>query len=310
MQIMYCIDGASRLPEQTLDWLPGYAGSSPVRIGNEAASQQQNDVWGEVLDVLHSAREAAPGQTPPDGAEAQLLQAMLAQIERSWAEPDNGMWEVRGPRRHFVHSKVMAWVGVDRAVRAIEDGHADGEVERLRTLRDTIHAEVTARGFSPSLRAFTQSYASTRLDASVLLMPRYGFLPWTDPRMVETVDTIQRDLTQHGLVRRYAVTNDGPNIDGVHGDEGVFLACSFWLADALHGIGRTDEAAELFERLLSLRNDVGILSEEYDPATGRHLGNTPQAFSHAGVVTTALMLSADAAMAAATETEESPAATG
>lgn len=294
LQIMYGIDGARHLPEQTLDWLPGYADSAPVRIGNDAAHQQQNDVWGEVLDILHAVRD---GDRPAQAGEAELHHALLARLEDAWAEPDNGMWEVRGPRRHFVHSKVLAWVGIDRTVRALEDQHTDGLLEQLRALRETIHAEILERGFSKSRRAFTQSYASGRLDASVLLLPRYGFLPWSDSRMVDTVDAIQRDLTRDGLVQRYAVDNEGTNLDGIHGDEGTFLACSFWLADALHGIGRTTEAAALFERLLSLRNDVGLLSEEYDPISKRHLGNTPQAFSHAGIVTSALHLTADPAVA-------------
>ncbi|MBC9823161.1 glycoside hydrolase family 15 protein [Terrabacter sp. MAHUQ-38] len=293
IQVMYGIDGARRLPEQTLEWLSGYAGSTPVRIGNEAATQQQNDVWGEVLDAL-GATAAAGGDADGVHADAALHEALLDTIERTWADPDCGLWEVRGPRRHFVHSKVMAWVGVDRVVRAIEDGRADssaGRLERLRALRDTIRNEVVRRGYSRSRRSFTQSYGSARLDASALLLPRYGFLPWSDARMVATVEAIERDLTDDGLVRRYAVRGDGANVDGIHGEEGVFVACSFWLADALHGIGRTGEATALFERLLSLRNDVGLLSEEYDPTSGRHLGNTPQAFSHAGVVTTAVLLS-------------------
>ncbi|TCM46920.1 glycoside hydrolase family 15 protein [Kribbella sp. VKM Ac-2568] len=291
-QIMYAVDGARHLPELTLDWLPGHAGSSPVRIGNGAATQRQNDVWGEVLDALHATRDA---EDPPRPVEAHLERTLLTQLERNWAEPDNGIWEVRGPQRHFVHSKLMAWVGVDRAVRVLEKHHTGGSLNELRDLREAIHTEICHRGFSQSRRAFTQSYGSARLDASVLLMPRYGFLPWADPRMVDTVDAIQRDLTRNGLVLRYAVGNEGTNVDGVHGEEGAFLACSFWLVDALHGIGRTDDAAELFDRLLSLRNDVGLLSEEYDPITGRHLGNTPQALSHAGLVTTALHLATPSA---------------
>ncbi|TCC08705.1 glycoside hydrolase family 15 protein [Kribbella soli] len=286
-QIMYAIDGTCHLPELTLDWLPGHAGSTPVRIGNEAATQRQNDVWGEVLDVLHATRAA---EDPPHPHDADLERGLVTQLEQNWAEPDNGIWEVRGPQRHFVHSKLMAWVGVDRAVRVLENHHTRESLDELRDLREAIHTEVCHRGFSQARRAFTQSYGSVRLDASVLLMPRYGFLPWADPRMVATVDAIQKDLTRDGLVLRYAVGTEGTNVDGVHGEEGAFLACSFWLADALHGIGRTDEAAELFDRLLSLRNDVGLLSEEYDPSTGRHLGNTPQAFSHAGLITTALHL--------------------
>ncbi len=283
VQIMYGLDGSRRLPEQTLDWLSGHRASAPVRIGNAAATQVQNDVWGEVLDALSGARL---------DTDTKLHQLLLEQLESSWREPDNGIWEVRGPRRHFVHSKAMAWVGVDRAVRSLEhQGAAPETLERLRNLRQVIHAETCHRGFNTALRSFTQCYGSSRLDASVLLLPRYGFLPWSDPRMVGTVDAVQAQLTCDGLVQRYAVGARQPNCDGIQGSEGAFLACSFWLADALHGIGRTDEAEALFDRLLSLRNDVGLLSEEYDVATGHHLGNTPQAFSHAGVVATALHLS-------------------
>jgi GH15 family glucan-1,4-alpha-glucosidase len=191
-----------------------------------------------------------------------------------------------------VHSKLLAWVGVDRAVRTLEqyEPQVSPRLDRLRALRRTIAGEIAERGYHPRRNAFTQSYGSPRLDAAILLMPRYGFLPWDDERMITTVDAIQRDLTDHGLVLRYAATEGGHNVDGVPESEGTFLATSFWLADALHGIGRTDEAIELFDRLLSIRNDVGLLSEEYDPATGRHLGNTPQAFSHAGLITTALTL--------------------
>ncbi len=290
LRILYDVDGADPQPEETVDWLPGYAGSSPVRVGNAAATQHQNDVWGEVLDVLSTARDAG---VPATADQEKLERVLLDRIERDWKDPDHGLWEVRGPRRHFVHSKLLAWVGVDRAIRQLaqhnpEESH---ELARLTALRGTIAREISDRGYHSGSRAFTQSYGSRRLDAAVLLMPRYGFLPWDDPRMVATVDAIQRDLTDHGLVLRYAVSDDGRNVDGVPGCEGTFLATSFWLADALHGIGRTDEAMALFERLLSLRNDVGLLSEEYDPKTGRHLGNTPQAFSHAGLVTTALFLS-------------------
>ncbi len=291
MQIMYAVDGTGDLPEQTLDWLPGHAGSTPVRVGNGAATQQQNDVWGEVLDILSAARNAGL----PDAADQEKLErVLLDHIESQWQDPDNGLWEVRGPRRHFVHSKLLAWVGVDRAVRSLEEYTTEEphQLGRLRALRRTIAREISDRGYHPGRGAFTQSYGSPRLDAAVLLMPRYGFLSWDDARMVSTVDAIQSDLTDHGLVLRYAVSDDGHNVDGLPGSEGAFLATSFWLADALHGVGRTGEATELFERLLSLRNDVGLLSEEYDPSTGRHLGNTPQAFSHAGLITTALTLSA------------------
>jgi GH15 family glucan-1,4-alpha-glucosidase len=282
VQIMYGVHGDRRLTERTLDWLPGHQASAPVRIGNAAAGQVQNDVWGEVLDALHGA----------DVADSATHRILLAHLEDTWQEPDHGIWEVRGPRRHFVHSKAMAWVGVDRAVRALEDQNtAASSLRRLRQLRRKIHEEVCHRGYNKIRGSFTQCYGSSRLDASVLLLPRYGFLPWTDPRVISTVDAIQSELTRDGLVLRYAVGTSQPNCDGIPGTEGAFLACSFWLADALHGIGRTGEAAALFERLLSLRNDVGLLSEEYDITTGHHLGNTPQAFSHAGVITTALQLS-------------------
>jgi GH15 family glucan-1,4-alpha-glucosidase len=289
LQIMYAVDGTSRLPERTLDWLPGHAGSAPVRVGNAAATQQQNDVWGEVLDILSLARDAG---VPDAEGQEKLEQILLDEIESHWRDRDHGLWEVRGPRRHFVHSKLLAWVGVDRAIRSLEQ-HETAEalrLARLRALRRTMAAEIADRGYHSGREAFTQSYGSSRLDAAVLLMPRYGFLRWQDHRMVATIDAIQRDLSYHGLLRRYTVTDDGRNVDGVPGSEGTFLAGSFWLADALHGIGRTGEAVELFERLLSLRNDVGLLSEEYDPVSGQHLGNTPQAFSHAGLIFTALAL--------------------
>ena len=286
IQIMYGVDGARHLPERTLDWLSGHGASAPVRIGNAAAGQVQNDVWGEALDALCRA------DAPRRSSDREIHHMLLEHLEASWQDPDNGIWEVRGPRRHFVHSKAMAWVGVDRVVRALEEEMADPEaLRRLRSVRRTIHDEICHRGFNTSLRSFTQCYGSGRLDASVLLLPRYGFLPWTDPRIVGTVDAVQRHLTRDGLVLRYAVGAQRHNCDGIPGSEGAFLACSFWLADALHGIGRIDEAEALFDRLLSLRNDVGMLSEEYDVATGHHLGNTPQAFCHAGVVTTALRLS-------------------
>ncbi|WP_405956594.1 glycoside hydrolase family 15 protein [Streptomyces phaeochromogenes] len=287
LQIMYAVDGARRLPEDTLHWLSGYAGSAPVRIGNAAADQLQLDVWGEVLDTLHLARDV--GLARHDTA-WDLQRALLDHLEGRWAEPDNGLWEVRGPRRHFVHSKVMAWAAADRAVDTVLHHGLHGPIGRWRALRDTIHAEVCANGYDAERDTFTQFYGSRGLDAALLLLPRVGFLPWQDPRIRGTVEAIQRELCEDGLLLRYRTEADG-RVDALPGSEGAFLACTFWLADALHGIGRPDEARDLFERLLSLRNDVGLLSEEYDPRARRQLGNTPQAFSLVGLVNTARSLS-------------------
>ena len=285
LQIMYSIDGTRRLPEYELPWLSGYEGSAPVRIGNGAASQFQLDVWGEALDGLHVAREAGlPGE--PESWELQL--ALLDFLEGNWREPDKSLWEIRGPDRQFVHSKVMAWAGIDRGVQAVEHFGLDAPVDRWRILREEIHADVLARGFDAERGTFTQYYGSEGLDAALLLIPKVGFLPYDDPRVVGTVDAVQRELSEEGFLLRYR-TEYG--VDGLPGHEGAFLLCSFWLADALHGIGRRGEARDLFERLLGLRNDLGLLSEEHDPVTGRHLGNTPQAFSHLGLVNTARHLS-------------------
>ncbi|MFB9377145.1 glycoside hydrolase family 15 protein [Kineococcus gynurae] len=281
LQIMYALDGTRRLPELELPWLKGYEGSSPVRIGNAAADQLQLDVWGEVLDSLFLARQAGLGAE--DDA-WNLQKALMHHLEARWQEPDNGLWEMRGPRRHFTHSKVMAWVAADRMVRSHEEFGLPGPVSRWRRVRDEIRADILANGVSPRTGTFTQSYGTDALDASLLLIPRVGFLPFDDPRVVATVEAIQRELTHDGLVLRYKVEEAE---DGLPGSEGVFLACSFWLVDALHGIGRRDEAVELFERLLSLRNDLGLLAEEYDPVGKRQLGNFPQAFSHFPLVVTA-----------------------
>jgi GH15 family glucan-1,4-alpha-glucosidase len=286
LQIMYGLDGSRRLPETTLDWLDGYAGSAPVRIGNAAAGQFQLDVWGEALDGLYLTRES--GLEATDVA-WDLQVALLDWLEGHWHEPDNGLWEMRGPRRHFVHSKVMAWAGVDRAVRTVEKHGLDGPVDRWRRLAGEIHREVCERGWDAERGTFTQFYGSEGLDAALLLLPRVGFLPWDDPRVHGTVSAVASELTRDGFLRRYDPGADG-GPDGLPGDEAPFVACSFWLADALHGIGETARAEQLFERLLSLRNDVGMLSEEYDPHTRQHLGNTPQAFSLVGLVTTALHL--------------------
>ncbi|MBD8080433.1 glycoside hydrolase family 15 protein [Cellulosimicrobium arenosum] len=286
LQIMYSIDGWRRLPEQTLDWLPGYEGSAPVRIGNGAHDQHQLDVWGEVLDSLHLGRTAGIAATD-DGW--QLQKNLLDYLEGHWSEPDNGLWEIRGEPRAFVHSRVLAWAGVDRAVRAVTDCGLDGPLDRWRALRETIRDDVLTHGFDARRGTFTQFYGSRGVDAALLLIPRVGFLPWDDPRVVGTVDTVQRELSVDGLLLRYRTDADG-RVDGLPGDEGAFLICTFWLVEALAGVGRRDEATRLFERLLSLRNDLGLLAEEYDHRTGRQLGNVPQAFSHVGLVNSALTL--------------------
>lgn len=283
LQIMYGLDGTPRLPETRLDWLGGFDGSAPVRVGNAAVDQFQLDVWGEVLDGLHLARNAGLELTDPAW---DVQEALLDWLEGNWQRPDNGLWEVRGPRRQFVYSKVMAWAGVDRAVRTVERLELDGPVDDWRALAGRIHADVCEQGYDADRRTFTQFYGSEGLDAALLLLPRVGFLPWDDERVVGTVEAVQKTLCREGFLLRYDPAADGGS-DGLPGTEGAFLACSFWLADALHGIGRTREAEDLFARLLDLRNDVGMLSEECDPETGEHLGNTPQAFSLVGLVNTA-----------------------
>ncbi|MER6215243.1 glycoside hydrolase family 15 protein [Streptomyces sp. NPDC001674] len=286
LQIMYGIGGERRIPEMEVPWLRGYGDSAPVRIGNAAVDQLQLDVYGEVLDSLFLARSTGLAS---ERHAWKIQLALLDFLERNWRRPDEGLWEVRGPRRHFTHSKVMAWVAADRAVRTLEAApHMPGEVERWRTMRDEVHRDVCEHGYDPVRNTFTQYYGSRELDAATLLIPRVGFLPPDDPRVIGTVDAVRDELGSSGLVRRYST--EGPSVDGLPGDEGAFLACSFWLADALHMTGRPKEARELFERLLAVRNDVGLLAEEYDPALGRQLGNFPQAFSHIGLVNTALTL--------------------
>ncbi|MFE9247341.1 glycoside hydrolase family 15 protein [Streptomyces sp. NPDC007088] len=288
LQIMYGLAGERRIPEYELPWLSGYENSAPVRIGNDAAHQLQLDVYGEVIDSLHLAERA--------GLHAkkhawQLQLALMEFLEGAWREPDEGLWEVRGPRRQFVHSKVMAWVAADRTVRSLEaNPRLEGEVERWRRMRDEIHREVCERGYDAERNTFTQSYGSQELDAALLLIPRSGFLPPDDPRVSGTIDAVRRELGSgsSGLLLRYS-PGEG-EVDGLPGAEGAFLVCSFWLADALHMVGRTEEATELFERLLSYTNDVGLLAEEYDTEAGRQLGNYPQAFSHIGLIGTALAL--------------------
>ncbi|GAA5194857.1 glycoside hydrolase family 15 protein [Rugosimonospora acidiphila] len=286
LQIMYSIDGTRRLPEYELPWLSGYEGSAPVRVGNAAAGQLQLDVWGEVLDGLYLARQ---GGLHSDSNAWDLQVALLDYLEGAWREPDNGLWEMRGPRRHFTHSKVMAWVAFDRMVRNHREFGLPGDVNLWEARRDEIHAEVCEQGFDAKRNTFVQSYGSAELDASLLLIPRVGFLPGNDPRVVGTVDAVGRELTEDGFVLRYRT---GASDDGLPGSEGVFLACSFWLVDALHAIGREEDAVDLFERLLTLRNDVGLFSEEWDPKAQRQLGNTPQAFSHFPVIVSGLQLHA------------------
>jgi len=280
-QIMYGLAGERRLAELEVPWLPGYENSRPVRIGNAAHGQLQLDVFGEVMDALHQARRG--GLTPRE-ADWAFQQALLEHLEAVWNQPDEGIWEVRGARRHFTYSKVMAWVAFDRGIRAIEGYGVEGPVERWRRLRDTIHDEVCARGFNRDLGSFVQSYGSNELDASLLLLPTVGFLPPDDPRIRGTIDAIERRLLVDGFVLRYdTATSD----DGLPAGEGAFLACSFWLADAYAMIGRLDDSRALFERLIALRNDVGLLAEEYDTAAKRLVGNFPQAFSHVALVNTA-----------------------
>jgi GH15 family glucan-1,4-alpha-glucosidase len=287
LQIMYGPAGERRLSELELPWLPGYAGSAPVRIGNAAAEQFQLDVYGEVLDSMHQARRAG---LHPDQAAWNLERQLVSFVEGSWSQPDEGIWEVRGPRRHFTHSKVMAWVAVDRAVKATSQFGLDGPVDDWRRLRKQIHDDVCTNGFDAERGTFTQFYGSRQLDASLLMLPLVGFLPATDARIVGTVEAIQRELTSDGFVMRYP-QDDSSDVDGLPPGEGAFLACTFWLADNLTLLGRTDEARALFERLLGLTNDLGLLSEEYDPASGRLVGNFPQAFSHVSLVNTARNLS-------------------
>jgi GH15 family glucan-1,4-alpha-glucosidase len=284
IQIMYGVAGERRLSEWEIDWLPGYEGSRPVRVGNKASEQLQLDVFGEVLEALYQTR--VHGAPPDDNAWALTLK-LLEWLEDGWRREDAGIWEVRGPARHFTHSKVMAWVAFDRAVRYHDEFGREGPVERWRELRDEIHEEVCRRSWNEQKQAFAQSYDSDELDASVLLMPLTSFLPATDERIVSTVDAIRRELTVDGLLLRY---RSHEVEDGLPPGEGVFLPCSFWLADVLALQGRFDEARELFERLLDLRNDVGLLSEEYDPVAGRLLGNFPQAFTHLALVNTAIVL--------------------
>jgi GH15 family glucan-1,4-alpha-glucosidase len=289
LQIMYGVAGERTLLECELDWLGGYEGSRPVRTGNAASGQYQLDVYGEVMGALHESRRCGADSISPAW---DLQRALMDFLETGWKEPDDGIWEVRGPRRHFTHSKVMAWYAVDSVVRDAEEFGAEAPLERWKALRDEIHAEVLAKGYDAERGTFTQYYGSRELDASVLMVPLVGFLPPTDARVRSTAETIERELTHDGFVLRYDSTAS-QHVDGLTGREGAFLACSFWLADNLQLIGRHDDAEKLFERLVGLRNDVGLLSEEYDPVAGRLVGNFPQAFSHISLVNSAVNLSRD-----------------
>jgi GH15 family glucan-1,4-alpha-glucosidase len=285
LQVLYGIAGERRVSETELPWLSGYKGAKPVRIGNAASRQLQLDVYGEVMDALHLCQRVGLAD---QGASWQLQRALLGFLESNWNLPDEGIWEVRGPRRHFTHSKVMAWVGFDRAVKSVEQFGLEGPLDRWRAIRSEIHRSVCKEGFDASLGAFVQSYGSKELDASLLVMPLVGFLPATDPRVLATVAAIERQLMREGFVARYATES---NVDGLPGREGAFLACSFWLADNYVLQGRSDEARALFERLVALCNDVGLLAEEYDPHFYHLVGNFPQALSHVSLVNTALNLS-------------------
>jgi GH15 family glucan-1,4-alpha-glucosidase len=284
LQIMYTVDGGRQLPEREVPHLPGYADSRPVRIGNGAVSQRQNDVLGEVMIALELARDAGLEETHNSWA---LQRALVDELADHWDQPDNGLWEIRGPQRHFTHSRVMVWVAFDRAVKAVEHHGLDGPVDRWRDLRDRVREEILDKGFDHERGTFTQHYDTTAVDASLLTIPLVGFLPGDDPRVLGTIDAVVADLDAGGLLLRYR-TETG--VDGIAGDEHPFLACSFWLVSALAMAGRRKQARELMDRLCGLANDVGLLSEEYDVTHGRMAGNFPQAFSHLALVQAALAL--------------------
>jgi GH15 family glucan-1,4-alpha-glucosidase len=284
IQIVYGVAAERRLREWVVEWLPGFEDSHPVRVGNAAAEQEQLDVYGEVMDAMYQARRQNVGASLPAW---ELGRHVLGLLEQRWREPDEGIWEVRSGPRHFTHSKVMAWVAFDRGIKLCEEYGREGPLERWRAIRDEIHAEACREAWNGELCSFTQSYGSSQLDASLLLLPLVGFLPPEDPRIRGTLAAVQRQLSVDGFLLRYQ-SEEG--IDGLPAGEGTFLPCSFWLVDALALDGRRDEAAALFERLLSVCNDVGLLAEEYDPRTGRLLGNFPQAFSHIALVNSAIHL--------------------
>jgi GH15 family glucan-1,4-alpha-glucosidase len=284
LQIMYAVDGSREMPERELAHLPGYEGSTPVRVGNGAVCQRQTDVLGEVMAALEQARDFGVEEGPDSW---RLQRALVEDLAEDWRQPDNGLWEVRGPQRHFTHSRLMVWVAFDRAVQAVEQHGLDGPVEKWRRLRDEVRAEILERGYNPERGSFVQHYDTTEVDAALLVIPTVGFLPATDERFLGTIRAVERDLMHDGLVYRYR-TETG--VDGLPSGEYPFLACSFWLVSAYAAAGRTDEAHAMMRRLLGLVNDVGLLSEEFDPGTRRMAGNFPQAFSHLALVGAAIAL--------------------
>jgi GH15 family glucan-1,4-alpha-glucosidase len=281
VQIMYGIHGERNLLEWEISWLSGYENSTPVRVGNAASEQLQLDVYGELADALLHAYLGGIRSTTED---IELQTALTDHLAGIWNKPDSGIWEVRGDPQHFTYSKVMAWVAFDRVIKAVETCVTSDVIQRWSKIRDQIHADVCEKGFSQKLNSFTQIYGSEQLDASLLLIPQVGFLPWDDPRIIGTIEAIEKNLMVDGLVQRYRTEHTD---DGLPPGEGVFLACSFWMVSALKMLGRVDEARELFERLLSLANDVGLLSEEYDPKSKRQVGNFPQALSHIALINAA-----------------------
>ncbi len=291
LQIMYAVDGARHLPEHTLEHLPGYAGSRPVRIGNAAVEQKQTDVLGEVMIALSAARAAG---LDDDEDAWDLQRSLVSRLIDTWQEPDHGLWEIRGPRRRFTHSQVMVWAAFDRAVRAVEEEGLEGPVDQWREARDQVRDEVMTRGFDSGRNTFTQHFDTDEVDASLLVLPLTGFIAGDDPRMLGTIEAIEKDLMRDGLLMRYRTETD---VDGLPGDEHPFLACSFWLVSAYALAGRLDDANALFDRLVGLVNDVGLLSEEYDPRERRMVGNFPQAFSHLTLVQAAFQLRAASASA-------------
>jgi len=284
MQVMYTVEGGRHLPERELDHLAGYAGSRPVRIGNAAVEQRQTDVLGEVLCALSMARHHGLAETRDSWG---LQCTLVNDLARAWHRPDRGLWEIRGPQQHFTHSRVMVWAAFDRAVEGVERHGLEGPVDEWRKIRDAVRAEVLEHGFDCERNTFTQHYDTDEVDASLLVLPSLGFVEGDDPRMLGTIEAVEKDLKRDGLLLRYRTTS---GVDGLGGDEHPFLACSFWLVSAYARAGRVEDAETLMKRLVGLANDVGLLSEEYDVAEGRMVGNFPQAFSHLALVGAAMQV--------------------